>query len=138
MTMSIFPSTRYPVVGWAINGHIAQTHIVIIDSGAAISGMLDMTEPELYGYTPMAVITPAAWDTAKLSVQGSLDKTTWFDIHLWQEEYDTKHNVSANECHIMSEYPLRGIPYLRFRSGTAAAPVNQTATRNLTIICGTT
>lgn len=137
MTVSDFISTKHPVVGWAITAHISQVKTVKILSGQSISSYLDFTTQDMIGYTPFGIITPSAWDTAKLSLQVSVDAVTWVDFHLWDTEYETHHNVSASEMHALTGYPLIGMPYVRIRSGTASAPVTQTADRTLQIVCGT-
>lgn len=137
MTQATFLPTKHPVVGWAITAHISQVQTVTILSGQSISSYLDFTSPDLLGYTPFGVITPSAWDTAKLSIQVSVDATNWVEFHLWDTEYETHHNTSASEIHVLTGYPLIGMPYVRFRSGTLNAPVVQTADRILQIVCGT-
>jgi hypothetical protein len=134
---SVFLPTKQPVVGWAITGHLSQVQTVKILSGESMSSYLDFKSSELLGYTPFGIITPSAWDTAKLSIQVSVDATNWVDFHLWDTEYETHHTVSASEIHVLTGYPLIGMPYVRFRSGTASAPVVQTADRTLQIVCGT-
>ncbi|MFN9112577.1 MAG: hypothetical protein ACK5XN_21125 [Bacteroidota bacterium] len=134
---SVFLPTKHPVVGWAITGHLSQVQPVTILSGQSISSYLDFKSPELLGYTPFGVITPSAWDTAKLSIQVSVDATNWVDFYLWNSDFETHHNVSPSQIHVITDYPLIGMPYVRFRSGTASAPVNQTANRTLQIVCGT-
>jgi hypothetical protein len=137
--VSVFTKTRKPTVYWGINAALTKTQIVSIVAGTSQSSTLDMTSPELHGYLPIAVLTPATWTNAKLAVQMSVDNSNWFSVHQWltNGEFDTSNTVTANTCHIIDGYVLRGLPYVRFISGTTASPVNQTADRILTIICGT-
>lgn len=137
MTVADFISTKHPVVGWAITAHISQVKTVKILSGQSISSYLDFTTQDMIGYTPFAVITPSAWDTAKLTIQVSVDASTWVDFHLWDAEYETFHTVSSSQMHVLTGYPLIGMPYVRIRSGTVNAPVTQAADRTLQIVCGT-
>lgn len=137
MSTAHFISTKHPVVGWAITAHLSQVKTVTILNGQSMSSYLDFTSDDLLGYTPFGIITPSEWDTAKLSLQVSVDATTWVDFYLWNSDYETHHTVSASQIHVLTGYPLIGIPYFRVRSGTSNAPVNQTAERTLQIVCGT-
>lgn len=128
----------HPVPGFAHNATISKIVTIQINSGTALSSGIDLRTPELFGFTPMVVITPSAWDTAKISAQVSLDGVNWLDFHNWDADFESAHTINASEAHTITGYPFRGIPFVRFRSGTANAPVNQTANRTLTIICGTT
>lgn len=137
--VSVFTKTRRPTVYWGINASLTKTQALLIPSGTATSAPLDMTSQELHGYLPAAVLTPATWTTAKLAVEVSVDNVNWYSVHQWLTNgtFDTAHNVEANQCHIIDGYVLRGIPFVRFVSGTIATPVNQAADRILTIICST-
>jgi hypothetical protein len=137
--VSVFTKTRRPTVYWGINASLTKTQELLIPSGTATSAPLDMTSQELHGYLPVAVLTPATWTSAKLAIQISVDNVSWFSVHQWLTNgpFDTSNAVAANQCHIIDGYVLRGIPYVRFISGTVAVPVNQAANRILTIICST-
>lgn len=130
--------TGHPVPSFAHNATISKIITVQINSGTALSSAIDLRTPELFGFTPMVVITPSAWDSAKMSAQVSIDGVNWLNFHEWNSNFESAHTLLASEAHAITGYPFRGIPFVRFRSGTDNAPVNQSADRILTIICGTT
>jgi len=128
----------HPVPGFAHNASISKIVTITILSGQSLSSPIDLRNPDLFGFTPMVFITPSAWDAAKVSAQISVDGVNWFNFHLWNSDFESAHTLLASEAHMITDYPFRGIPYVRFRSGTDNAPVNQTANRTITVICGTT
>jgi hypothetical protein len=128
---SPIPTFNHPAV-------IAKNISVTFTSGSALSSAVDLRSPDLFGFHPIAITTPSAWTTARISVQMSYDGATWTDVHLWNTgEYATTGTALASQTHILDVYPLRGMPFVRFRSGVSASPVNQAADRVVTVICGT-
>jgi hypothetical protein len=145
MTVPTYPSypaqvipTHTPVVQVSLAGTVTITTTVTIASGTALSTAVDMTQPALFGYTPIAIILPSAWTSANLSIQSSLDGITFGEFHTFTVgNYVTSSALAANEGTSLNGYPLRGVPFFRIRSGLVGAPVNQGATRVITVICGT-
>lgn len=131
--------TSHPVPGVAFPATMTTYTSCTIPTGTAVSTIIDMTTPERLGYLPLLVSTPSAWDSAKLTLQISFDGSTWLVLNSWHgnKTFTTDHNVSADMAVLFDGHPLRGVPYFRLLSGTVAAPVNQTATRLLRVICGT-
>ena len=133
-----FTDTKHPPVNWAVNATISQTKQITIRAGESASDALDFTTDDLTGYSPAAVFTAANWSTAKMGIEVSYDGTNWFSAHTWfNGAYDTQNNCAPLSCHTIDGYPLRGMPFVRFVSGTTSVRVNQTNTTILTILIGT-
>jgi hypothetical protein len=81
----------------------------------------------------LAVIEmPAAWDAANLTFQSSGDGVNYFNVY---DELGTEVTVTAAASRRIRLDPTQwaGVQYLKLRSGTAGAAVNQTAARTLYI-----
>lgn len=100
---------------------------VTIASGAALSG-----PAALKGYLIVGIFLPAAWDAAALTAQISNDGTSWFD--LFDETAELSFPAAANRFIRILPEEFAGASLVRFRSGTSAAPVNQTAARSITLV----
>jgi hypothetical protein len=103
-----------------------------IAAGQSLSGPVPMGVDTLVG-----IEMPAAWTAAPLTFQVSPDGGT-----TWQELYDGAGNevtilaasAAAGRFIQMTSYMWRGINMLRVRSGTAGAPVAQSAGAVVTLI----
>ena len=136
----IYVPTRIPLPSIAYSMTISTTIDCTILNGGSIGTTIDMSLPERQGYLPLLVVIPAAWTSAKLTIQISTSGVNnWKTLHHWfcNKSYTTDHTVAADDAIIIDDHPLRGIPYFRFLSGTTSAPVNQTGDRTLTVYCGT-
>jgi hypothetical protein len=101
---------------------------VTISNGQSLSGALDLER-----YTLVGIIMPAGWDAASITFQGSVDGNTWAE--LWDESSEiTLTSPAAGVYILLSPSKYLGVRYLKVRSGTSAAPVNQTADRQLTMV----
>lgn len=134
-----YMDTKHPPVNWNISATLSQTKDIVIKSGESVSDSLDFTSDDLVGYSIMGIITASTWTSATMSVQGSVNNIDFFPIHTWTgtTAYNSGGTVAASQMHIFDGLVLRGIPYVRFKSGTFAVGVNQTNTTILTIILGT-
>jgi len=121
-------SGNMQVVGSAIRSTTTAT----IANGASVSGTVDLTDTSLLGF-----IAPAAWTTAELNIEVSVDNTNWVTAGVLD---GSRSNVSrwsavtagaAYSVDVVNMLPYR---FVRFRSGTAASPVNQGADRAFTVI----
>ncbi len=91
------------------------------------------------GLAITGIIMPAAWDAAVLSIQASLDGTTFRDAY---DNIGTEIQLgaAAGRQLVIPLMPaigsplLAGFQYLKLRSGTAAAPVVQSATRTINLL----
>lgn len=108
-------------------GATPTTQTVTIANGAAISGNVELTAP-MFG-----IDMPAAWTAADLTFQVSADGGTYSDLY---DELGVETNVKAaasRAIRFTNPGQWLGVRFLRIRSGTAAAPVNQGGARVLTL-----
>lgn len=98
-----------------------------IPAGQALSAPVGLGAKTLVG-----ISMPAGWDAAGLSFQVSTDGSTWQDLHTASAELTV---TAAASIYIALDPTIwRGINYVVVRSGTSAAPVNQTAARTVTLV----
>jgi hypothetical protein len=112
-----------------VGGGYPVSSTIQITSGTSITASVDLDRTVLAG-----IILPATWDTAALTFQASVDGTTFFDLYDGTTERSlTTAGVLGKAISLDSAawLPWR---YIKLRSGTAATPVNQTATRTLTLV----
>ncbi len=86
----------------------------------------------LAGLHLVEFLMPAGWDAAALTLLGSPDGTTFFPIF---NEAGTEVSITVAPSRLI-RFPsgfFAGAPFWRLRSGTSATPVNQTASRTITI-----
>ena len=117
-------SNQYPPV-------ITSNIIVTIASSASLSNAIDLSGTTFSGY-----VTPAAWTSANITFQASVDGTNFFNL------YDSFGNevtnvVSTSRFVSLVPSDMASIRYLKFRSGTSATPVSQAAERQITIVTRT-
>lgn len=100
-----------------------------ISNGTALSTAIDLDITR-----PFAFVLPAAWTAANLTFQVSLDGTTWCNLF---DDAGTEVTVVA----LVSQYvvianPAKwlGVRFLKIRSGTSGAAVNQGADRIVTVV----
>ena len=98
-----------------------------IAASASLSGVVT-----LGAGTPAAFEMPAAWDTAPLTFQTSTDGTTF------QDYYDSAGNevtVVVAAAHNINQDvgDFAGARFIKIRSGTGSAPVNQTSSRTIRV-----
>lgn len=108
----------------------------IIANGTALSAAIDLTPYTQSGApTAVAIIMPAAWTTASITLQGSTDGcTTFHNIFVQGGTEYTVTSPDATEYIILSPADLVGLNCLKIRSGTAGSPVNQGAARTMGIV----
>lgn len=99
-----------------------------IANGASLSDAI-----HLEGYTPVAILMPAAWTAAVLSFQGSEDHSTFLNL------YDMEVEILANSAGASRYIRLQpahfiGLVEMKIRSGTSGSAVNQGAERTLTVL----
>lgn len=105
------------------------TLTVTIAAGGSLSNAIDLATQRLAG-----IAIPAAWTAANLTFQASTDGITFNDLYDWLGgEYTVQ--VGGPARHL--QLPLAdflGLRHLKIRSGIAAAPVAQAASRTLTLV----
>lgn len=106
---------------------------VTIASGTAVSPLASITSGTLLGF-----IAPAAWDTAEFSIDVSTDTSLWNSVEgiitptgLVTASWSSLTPGAAYAVDLQALLPWS---YIRFRSGTMASPVNQSAARTFTIV----
>lgn len=108
---------------------LCETEEATIANGASLSGGVNLRGRVLCG-----VYMPAAWTAAGLSFQGSADGVTYYDIHAALGEVTA--TTAASVYASVDPTPFLGVNFLKVRSGTSAAAVNQLAERVLTLMTG--
>lgn len=98
-------------------------------ANSALSDYIDLRE----SYRIAGFIMDAAWTAAVMTVRGSIDGVNFFDVYNSDgSEYSL--TVAANHLVKISVIDLMMLRYIQFRSGTGAAPVNQTALRSMVAV----
>ncbi|MES2055830.1 MAG: hypothetical protein V4564_07830 [Pseudomonadota bacterium] len=92
-------------------------------SGAALSAEVDIGSKQLVG-----IAMPAAWTTAVITLQASLDGgATW--LELVNTTGAVSYTVAAGQFLALDPATLRGVNAIKVRSGTSGLAVNQGADR---------
>lgn len=102
-----------------------------IASGTSVSNVIDLSFHVLVGF-----VMPSVWTTAAIDIEVSIDGVNFFS-----NTYDSLGTLIGvyTTPVVSSGYAVDAlalIPYnfVRFRSGTTATPVNQAATRSISVI----
>ena len=102
-----------------------------IANGASLSGVVDLRTVG----TPVALQTDAAWDTNAITFQGSYDGVVYTNLRNMGVEVSIP-GVVASSLEGLDLHEFLGLRYLKVRSGTAAAAVNQVGDTVITLVCG--
>ena len=102
---------------------------VTILNGASLSGVADLRTIGV----PVGLQMDAAWDTNAVSFQGSYDGAVYTDLRINGAEVSLA-GVVASSMEGLDPYSFMACRYLKVRSGTSAAPVNQVGNTIVTII----
>lgn len=107
--------------------------VATIASGQALSSEID-----LEGSVISSLVLPSGWDAAALTFQASADGATWGNVY---DDAGTEVTVASTSVVagrvIVNKAVLEqlaGLRRIRLRSGTSAAPINQTASRTITVL----
>lgn len=100
---------------------------VKIANGESESGVID-----LHGQVIVGLLFPSAWTAADITLLASVDNATFVPV------YDAAGNettIQADTSRFVALDPAttRAFRYVKLRSGTAAAPVNQGAERTVMV-----
>jgi hypothetical protein len=103
------------------------TRTATIASGQSLSAAIDLGTYQL-----ARIAFPAAWTAADLTFQVSADGTTYNNLYT---AAGTEYTVEADASRdvILTRQDFEAIRYLKIRSGTSGAAVNQAAERTLTL-----
>lgn len=108
--------------------NIARYAVATIAENAALSDAV----PVGAGSAVYGIVMPAAWTTAGLSFQGSVDGANFFEIFdnasAWTE------TAAASRIIMVDPTLSESLQQIKVRSGTSASPVNQGAERLITLI----
>ncbi|HWL80112.1 MAG TPA: hypothetical protein VNR89_04105 [Roseomonas sp.] len=109
-----------------MNPRFSRTN-VSFSSGASTSGAFAVENRVL-----LSILMPSAWDAAALTLQASADGAAWFNV-FDQSGMEVSIQASAGRLILLDIRLPLGLPLVRFRSGTSAAPVVQSAARTLVV-----
>jgi len=113
----------------SISGSLSVMPTLSIANGASLSPGVDLATNHL-----TAIQIPAAWTAAALTFQGSWDGNTYGNVYdgvTGAELTIASAIVLANAMIVLDPVKFRGLRFIKVRSGTQAAPVNQAAQRDL-------
>lgn len=105
--------------------------IATIPAGQSLSAAVPLA---VNGETLVAIQMPAAWTAAALTFQAAHDDdATFVDLY---NAAGVEVTIQAAQSRYIPVDPadFRGVLFLKIRSGTGAAPVNQTADRTLILV----
>ena len=107
----------------------------VIASGQNLSGAVELKPQGRSGFCTAAVmIMPSAWTAADVTFQGSIDGSTFGDLYD-DSGGEVAVKAAANRVVVLPAAYFWGLRWIKVRSGTASAPVVQTAQRSITILC---
>ena len=115
-----------------VNGMERAVTTLTIPASTSVSEAFPLETRSLLGF-----ITPVAWSAATLTIEVSLNGTNWFSAY---DNYGsvvgsyTSIPTAASAAYAVDPIALIPWKYVRFRSGTTAAPINQTANRVFQVV----
>lgn len=101
----------------------------VIATSGSLTAIINLRGHILYG-----MFMPAVWTTAGVTFSGSVDGTTFADIH--NDSGEVLVVGTAGKYFSVDPLDFSGINYLQVRSGTAATPVAQAAERTIIMSMG--
>lgn len=104
------------------------SYLVTIANGASVS-----SSAYLDGAALLRIVMPSSWTAASLTFQVSADDSTWYDLYDANGEY-TINTAAASRAIVLSPSDFAAMRYVRLRSGTAAAAVNQGGARTIELV----
>lgn len=108
---------------------------VTIASSASLSDARDLGLTTS-GAKFVGIVMPASWDTADLTFQGSDDNATFNNVY---DDNDAEVTVQAGSARSIGfrnevQQALSAFRFIKVRSGSAASPVTQSASRILNLL----
>jgi hypothetical protein len=107
---------------------IPTTTTATIANGASLSGAVNLS-----GFTLIGIDMPASWTAANLTLQASVDNSTWDNV-FDQTGTEVTITAAASRFILLNPADFVSVRYLRVRSGTSGTPVNQGGARTITLI----
>ncbi len=105
--------------------NVLSTQTWTIASGASLSTAIDLANDGI-----IRLLMPAAWTAASITLNVSPDGITYYDLYD-RSGIEYAITVAASRAVILSPADFAGFRYVKLRSGTASAPVNQAAARSI-------
>jgi hypothetical protein len=99
-----------------------------IANGASLSGAVNLGNGGL-----AAIVMPSAWTAAVLTFQGSSDGTNFYNLY---DDTGSEITATVSTSRIVALQPslFAGLRYVKVRSGTSGAAVNQGGERALVLL----
>ena len=101
----------------------------IIGAGVSLSAQVDIGPGQLVG-----MLIPAGWTAASITFQASPDGGQTFGNLFSAAGVEQTLTVAAGQFIAIDPTLWKGVRSIKIRSGTSAAPVNQAAQANLTLV----
>jgi len=114
---------------WVLNAAGAGSVAAVISNGTALSAAIDLG---LVGRLAR-IITPIGWDAASLTFRTSYDGVAFADL-FDETGTEVSYTLIAGKNMRVPFADWLGVRWLQIRSGTSAAPVNQSADRSFTLV----
>jgi hypothetical protein len=108
------------------NSQISYAYVASIANGQSLSSEFI----DLKGLSLVGLLMPAAWTAATMTLVMSHDAATSYNV-FDGDGTEVELTVSAGQYIKLSPSDFAGIHFLKLRSGTASAPVNQGAARSI-------
>lgn len=105
---------------------------ITIPSGASVSNAIDCNERSVIGF-----VAPAAWTTAALNIEASMDGINWMTAGLLDSTNAAAGSwpaLTAGAGYSVDLSAMLPWQFVRFRSGTATAATNQAAARTFSVV----
>jgi hypothetical protein len=103
-----------------------------IANGASLSGAVELGDA-----TVVALVLPGTWTAANLTLQASLDGSTFVDVYKNNGATELEITAAASRYALlnMSDIAgLRGAQSIKVRSGTSGSPVTQGGARSIGVV----
>lgn len=107
----------------------------VIANGASLSGAAHIGGPG-QGSSLLRIVLPAAWTAANLTFQTSDSATGTFQDYYAADGTEVTVTAAASRDIGIAPIDFAGVAYVKVRSGTSAAAVNQGAARTITLHWG--
>lgn len=121
-------------VGWQIYNENGFYKASVDGMAAATSGL--STIISLKGYLLTNIVMPASWDSAALTFLISADESTYQSLFDYSGEisYSSSIAIASVTLGVKPEHAMQMQGFMKLRSGTKAAAVNQSTSRTITLL----
>ena len=105
------------------------TKQVTIGAGVSLSAAVDLNDHRL-----RAIAVPSGWDAADITFQASENGTDYFNLHEASTDTEVTVQAAASRFIVVNKDLFSMIRFLKVRSGTAGAAVNQADAVTLALV----